>query len=153
MPSSAIETKLRIITCVDAATLLITGTWGGFKLKEGGYSNQLLIGRSVLANEDSTITKRELEALSAGSNLAWIVRSALASWVEDYFVCSDSTIALCWVTAERKRLSLYHRNRSIQIRRGTELSQLYHVDTEHNPADIGTRPEKVKLSVVGPDSI
>ena len=49
MPSSAIDTKLRIITCVDAATLLITGTWGGFKLKEGVYSNQLLIGISVLA--------------------------------------------------------------------------------------------------------
>ena len=115
MPSSAKNTKLRIITCVDAASLLITGTWGGFELKEGGYSNQLLIGRSLLANEDSTIPKRELEALTAGSNLAWIVRSALANWVDDYFVCSDSTIALCWVTAEKKRLSLYHRNRSIHI--------------------------------------
>ena len=153
MPSSAVDTKLRIITCVDAASLLIAGTWGGFKLKEGGYSNQLMIGRGLLPNEDSTIPKRELEALTAGSNLAWIVRSALANWVEDYIVCSDSTIALCWVTAERKRLSLYHRNRTIQIRRGTELSQLYHLETENNPADFGTRPEKVKLSDVGPNSI
>ena len=91
--------------------------------------------------------------MTAGSNLTWIVRSALANWVEEYIVCSDSTIALCWVTAERKRLSLYHRNRSIQIRRGTELSQLYHVETENNPADIGTRPEKVQFSDVGPNSI
>ena len=126
---------------------------GRIQAQEGGYSNQLMIGRGLLPNEDSTIPKRELEALTAGSNLAWIVRSALANWVEDYIVCSDSTIALCWVTAERKRLSLYHRNRTIQIRRGTELSQLYHLKTENNPADFGTRPEKVKLSDVGPDSI
>ena len=33
------------------------------------------------------------------------------------------------------------------------MSQLYHVDTQHNPADLGTRPSKVKLTDVGPDSI
>ena len=153
MPETAINAKLRLISCVDAASLLVMETWGGFKLKEGGYSNQFLIGRGLLPNEDSTIPKRELDALTAGSNLTWMVRAALSSWVDEIIVCSDSTIALCWVTAEKKRLSLFHRNRAVQIRRGTELSQLYHVDTEHNPADLGTRPSKVKLTDVGPDSV
>ena len=129
------------------------GTLGGFKLNGGGFSSQFLIGRGLLPSEDSTIPKRELEALTAGSNLTWMVRSALSNWVDEYIVCSDSTIALCWVTAEKKRMSLFHRKRAVQIRRGTELSQLYHVDTEHNPADLGTCPSKVKLTDVGPDSI
>ena len=47
---------------------------------------------------------------------------------------------------------MFHRNRVIQIRRGTELGNLYHVKTDENLADLGTRPEKVKLSDVGPGS-
>ena len=47
---------------------------------------------------------------------------------------------------------MYHRNRVIQIRRGSNLDCLYHVTTEENIADLGTRPEKVKLTDIGPDS-
>ena len=47
---------------------------------------------------------------------------------------------------------MYHRNRVIQIRRSCELDHMYHVITDENLADLGTRPEKVKLSDVGPDS-
>ena len=49
-------------------------------------------------------------------------------------------------------MSIYHRNRVVQIRRGTELSQLYHVKSEFNPSDCGTRPELVTNSDVGPGS-
>ena len=65
---------------------------------------------------------------------------------------SDSEVALCWVTAENKPLAMFQRNRAIQVRRSMELSSLYHVKSECNPSDIGTRPEKVKLSDVGPGS-
>ena len=47
---------------------------------------------------------------------------------------------------------MYHRNRVIQIRRGTDLDSLYHVTSSQNPADIGTRPSKVTLEDVGPNS-
>ena len=47
---------------------------------------------------------------------------------------------------------MWVRNRIIQIRRGTELSNLYYVGTEHNVADIGTRPEKRSIEDIGPDS-
>ena len=64
----------------------------------------------------------------------------------------DSLIALCWVIGEHRKLSMYHRNRVIQIRRVTQLDQLYHVTSSQNPADIGTRPSKVTLDDVGPNS-
>ena len=76
----------------------------------------------------------------------------LEDWVADYIICGDSIIALCWVSSEKKSLSMHHRNRVIQIRRGSNLDCLYHVTTEENIADLGTRPEKVKLTDIGPDS-
>ena len=84
--------------------------------------------------------------------MCWVLIKLLSDWVEDYIICSDSIIALCWVTSEKKSLSMFHRNRVIQIRRGTELGNLYHVKTDENLADLGTGPEKVKLSDVGPGS-
>ena len=72
--------------------------------------------------------------------------------ISEKILFSDSTIALCWLTSEKLRLSLFHRNRVLQTRRGTELETVYHVKTDSNPADCGTRPDKVKLSDVGPES-
>ena len=153
MPENAVNTKMRLITGVDAALdALIIGTWGGFRLKDGSWSCKLILGRGLLAPVDSTIPKNELEALTGGSNLSWIVRKALSDWVDSSVLVGDSLIAMCWVISEHKRLSMYHRNRVIQIRRGTDLDSLYHVTSSQNPADIGTRPSKVTLEDVGPNS-
>ena len=77
---------------------------------------------------------------------------SLKEWVDKHILFGDSVIALCWVISEKLRLSLFHRNRVLQVRRGMELKNLYHVRTDKNPADCGTRPEKVKISDVGPGS-
>ena len=98
------------------------------------------------------IAQYELESLTGGSNLSWIVSKALSDWVDSSILVVDSLIALCWVIGEHKKLSMYHRNRVIQIRRGTQLEQIYHVTSSQNPADIGTRPSKVTLEDVGLDS-
>ena len=152
MPVDAIDTKLRLLTGVDAAKQgLMMGCWGGFKRKNGSWSNKLILGRSLLAKSES-IPKDELEALCAGSNMAWVVRSALQEWVDSNILFSDSTIALCWLTSEKLKLSLFHRNRVLQVRRGTNLEDVFHVGTEFNPADCSTRPDKVKLTDIGPAS-
>ena len=152
MPPNAINTKMRLLTGVDAAqSVLIMGCWGGFQLRDGSWSNQLLIGRSLLSKNES-IPKSELDSMCAGSNMAWVVRLALKEWVDKHIIFGDSVIALCWITSEKLRLSLFHRNRVLQVRRGTELEDLYHVRTDQNPADCGTRPSKVKLTDVGPNS-
>ena len=153
MPPNAVSEKMDLITAVDAASCAkIVGSWGRFRLDNGKFSCQQILGRSLLADEDETIPKKELEALMMGSNLAWIVRQALEGWITSHIVVGDSSIALCWTTSEKKRLSLFHRNRCAQIRRGTELDSLYHCISEHNPADLGTRPELVQDDDVGPNS-
>ena len=72
--------------------------------------------------------------------------------MESSVLAGDSEIALCWITAENKPLAIFHKNRAVQIRRSVELNDLYHVRTDVNPNDVGTRPSKVTMSDVGPGS-
>ena len=60
---------------------------------------------------------------------------------------------MCWTTAESKPLAIFHRNRANQIKRSVDKKDLFHVRTDANPSDIGTRPEKVTLADVGPGSV
>ena len=153
IPSDAADCKMRLFIGVDAAEEhLMIGTWGSFRRKNGSWSCQFLIGRPVLADPKSTIPKNELQALTGGSNLGWVVRLALSDWVDQTILFGDSAIALCWVNTENKQLSIFHRNIVIQIRRGTSLADMYHCRTDYNPSDIGTRPAKVTLGDVGPNS-
>ena len=152
MPMDAVDAKMDIITAGDAAEdSKIAAVWARFKLKDGSYSCQHLIGRSLLAN--STTPKDELDALTMTANLTWIVKQTLDSWITSHISISDSQIAICWTTTEKKRLSLFHRNRTDQIRRAVDLDTLYHVVSEANPSDVGTRPSVVTEDDVGPDSI
>ena len=155
MPLNAVSTKMDLITAGDAAqSVKIAGSWGRFRLNNGHYSCQLILGRSLLADEDTTIPKNELSSLTMAANLSWILRQALEKWVDSHILIGDSTISLCWVSSDKKRLSLYHRNRTVQIRRAVEdLGVLYHVVSQANPADCGTRPNSVKEEHVGPNSI
>ena len=151
MPTNAVSSKLNLISGGDTSgKIKNVGVWGRFLLDNGQYSCQLIIGRSLLAN--STIPKDELDALMMTTNLNWVASQALDDWYESSIVVNDSTISLCWTKSEKKRLSLYHRNRVVQIRRGVELNQIYHVVSAQNPSDCGTRPDLVLDSDIGPGS-
>ena len=99
----------------------------------------------------ATMPKNELHALCSASNLGRVVEKALDDWVEEKIIASDSTNALSWAMAEMKSLAMFHKNRVVEILRGTSKDQLYHVNTEVNPADVGTRPDKLKLTDVDPE--
>ena len=152
IPEDAVDTHLQLVAAVDAADVKVAGVWGRFKRKNGQYSCQLIIGRSILATIDSTIPKQELESLVIGSNLLWITRKALDAWDHSYVLLSDSAISLCWTINETIRMSIFHRNRCNQIRQNTDVKNLFHVWSEFNPSDNGSRAEKVRDNHVGPDS-
>ena len=132
IPEDAVTTKMILRCCVDAAdSAKVVGVWGCFERKDGTLSCQHIIGQSLFTREASTTPKEELEALTIGSNLLWICRNALGDWVGSYELFSDSSISICWVTSENKRLSLFHRNRVVQVRFHTNLDRIY-VKSEHN---------------------
>ena len=143
MPQDAKNAKMRLIASVDMADECINvGIWAGFLRQNGEYSCQHLISRTILAAEDCSVPKGELEALTGGSNLCWLVREWLKDWVDSYVLTGDSTISLFWVSSEHKKLSLFHRNRVLQILRSTSLENMFHVKTNQNPSDLGTRPSR-----------
>ena len=145
MPKNAVNTQLRLIKASDAAKpATMVGVWGGFLLPSGKYSCRLVIGRSLMSS-DTTIPRLELDAANAVANLGWFVDLALQDWDTTSIQICDSTIALCWITSEQLRLSQFHRNRVVSIRRAVELQDLYYVKTDENPADCGTRPDKVSI--------
>ena len=148
MPANAINKEIRLIGLSDAAKpIIMIGIWGGFQLPDGSFSCKLIMGRSILSS-DTTIPKLELDGTCAVANLGWIVRLALKGWDVSYVQGADSTIALSWITSEQLRLSEFHRNRVVQVRRAVEIDNIFHVKTELNVADCGTRPDKVKVEDV-----
>ena len=153
MPVDAINTKMRLWVLVDAAKeLLVVWAGVGFKRRNGKWSTAFLVGRCLLVPMDMTIPRAEMEALVAGSNMLWLLRQILSKWVESFILAGDAQIALFWVLSEKNRLGLWHRTRSVQIRRGTPLDNIYHVTTTANVADIPTRPDRLTLDDLGPSS-
>jgi hypothetical protein len=139
---------------VDAAIeMMMMTVYICFERIGGGWSCQLLIARAALADPNGTIPKNELQAMCSGSNLGWSIEKALDDWVVSKIMCTDSTIALHWVMAENKPLAMFHKNRVLQIRRGTETEMIYHVRTEVNCSDVGTRPDLVTVEDVQPGSV
>ena len=154
VPVDALNHDLQLIAAVDAASeLKIAGVWARFMRINGEYSSQLVIGRSVLCREDSSIPKEELEAASIGSNLLHVVKRAYHDWLDEFYLISDSTIALCWISSINKRLGLFHRNRVNQVKMNMELEHIFWVETNSNPADTGSRAEKTQEEDVGPGSV
>ena len=97
MPEGALNTNARVFIKIDAANeVLMLGVWISFPLTRGGYSCQHLNGKFMLADEDSTIPKKELQSLLLGTNLGFLVVKYLGSWVVQKIVCAGSTIALSW---------------------------------------------------------
>ena len=72
--------------------------------------------------------------------------------MDSYILVGDSVITLCWVSTDKKRHFQFVRKRVIQIRKTTDLENMYHVTTDQNPTDVGTRPELVTLADVQEES-
>ena len=155
MPLDAINSNMRVLCGGDAAEdVFILGAWGGFQRENGEWSCQLLTGKALLCADTWTIPMAELVSLMGSGNLAWTLRLALSEWLDPsmIFNFSDSIIALCWASTEGKKMGTFHRNRVVQIRRSLDLKNLYHVKTKFQPCDLGTRPQKVDVTDIGPDS-
>ena len=59
MPEGAVSMKMNLIIAVDVSekSVKMAGAWGRFRLKAGLFPCQLVLGRSLLADKDSTIPK------------------------------------------------------------------------------------------------
>ena len=155
IPRDAIKKKGRLWILVDAADGgLILAAYMCFLRKGGIYSCQRVFGKGLLCPELWTIPARELQALATGADIVTFLGNILSEWLEtdEIYVGSDSRIALAWVAYEKVKLDVYYRNRVSQIRSQVSMSRLFHVDGKQNIADIGTRPDDLKIKDFCPGS-
>ena len=126
--------------------------YSGCERSNGKWSCQLLCAKNLLTPQGWTTPQTELHALSSLANLSAVLLSALSEWVEVLHSGSDSSIAISWTAYEKVRLHIFHRLRVSNIRNKIDLGELYHVSGKENVADIGTRPELLKVEQLLPGS-
>ena len=150
MPDHPRSTRLQLIVSVDASKdVAVAAVHARVPLSTGGYECRLLVAKSKLVHT-TTVPKGELKAAVMGASLAHTVQTDLGDQVEDVIFVSDSTIVLFWLTHDARPLQTAVRNAVIEIRRFSSVDQWYHVASDDNVADLGTRP--VELEEIGPES-
>ena len=141
-PDAATDKVSLLVSCDASQNLAVTTVHGRVKRISGEYSCQLLTAKSRIVNH-STVPKGELRAAVMGASLGHVAKYNLEKNYEDTLYCTDSTIALYWIVQDQRALQTFVRNSVIEIRRFSDITQWYHVGTDDNIADLGTREAEV----------
>jgi len=144
IPTDAANTDVELIVSADASQFIaIAAVHGRVKRKNGEYSCTLMSAKSRLVSE-LTIPKGELRAAVLSVHLAHTVKHNLLDQYKDAIYVTDSSIVLFWINTDTRPLNVTVRNAVIEIRRFTSTQQWFHVDTDNNIADLGTRTAEVE---------
>lgn len=68
------------------------------------------------------------------------ITAEIAVKFDDITFYTDSCVVLGYIYNEKRRFHVYVSNRIQRIRRSTNPEQWHYVSSEHNPADVATRP-------------
>lgn len=108
--------------------------------KSGQIQTNLLVSKSRVAPIKAvTIPRLELAAAELLSNLFFVVSNAMEWQDAEYYLWSDSTIALQWIHKHPAELKMFVANRVSQIRAHTKIERWHHIRTHENPADLVSR--------------
>ena len=78
-------------------------------------------------------------AATLNSHVTEIVKRPLNERCVSNVLVTDSEVALHWLSTQTKQLKLWVRNRVIEINRFTKIGDWYHIESDLNPVDLGTR--------------
>ena len=149
-PDVMVGEKLDLVVSVDASKdVAVAAVHTRARLTGGQYHCRLLVAKSKLVHT-TTVPRGELRAAAMGAVLGHAVAIDLGDRVGDVIFVTDSTIVLFWMAHDSRPLHTAVRNAVVEIRRLTKLSQWFHVASENNVADVGTR--FLDVSEVGPGS-
>ena len=150
MPENPMSTNIQLVVSVDASKdVAVAAVHARVSLGNGEYSCRLLTAKSRLVHT-STVPRGELKAAVMGASLAHAVVTDLGRQVDDILFVTDSTIVLFWLAHDARPLQTAVRNAVVEIRRLSDVSRWYHVASENNVADLGTR--FLEVEEVGPGS-
>lgn len=133
--------KLQLHGFADAST---QAYGGGMYLRaiqpNGDISCRLIASKSRVAPiKTVTIPRLELAAADLLGQLLDLVRNSMELQNLDYFLWSDSMIALHWINKPVHELKIFVGNRVKRITKNSESKRWQHVRTHDNPADLISR--------------
>ena len=140
IPPDAVSMEMELIGTGDASQkLAASACYVRFQKKDGSLSCQLILAKSSIVNNETTLPRAELQAATLNTHATEIVRRSLKEYVKNTIYVLDSEISLYWIASTTKVLKPWVRNQVIEIRRFTDVLQWFHVESSANPADIATR--------------
>lgn len=150
VPYNSVDGKFDLIASCDASQIMgVASIHAITQLTDGSNHCQLLTAKSKLV-KGASIPRAELKAAVLGSVLSHATRRNALDVFKKVIFVTDSAICLFWINQDYRPLQVSVRNSVIQIRRFSLTEQWFHVDSENNVADIGTRSATVEE--IGPDS-
>ena len=127
-----------IISCDSSKDIAIATVHARSLLRSGRYHTQLVTAKSKLVSE-LTIPKAELRGAVLAVHLGHAVKRSLGDQFKRGIYVTDSSIALFWIMQDERPLEVMVRNCVIEIRRFSATTSWFHVPTDCNIADLGTR--------------
>lgn len=151
-PESVGDPEL-IVFCDGSTLAMCTAAYVRWRLKTGGFCSYLFAAKArVTPLERSTIPRIEMQSAVLGVRLAeTIINHSGLKFKEVYYI-SDSTCTIATLKKDSVALKEYMGNRVAEINASTNINQWYHVRSEENIADLGTRMTATDVDVVA-DSI
>ena len=104
----------------------------------GSYSCQLLTAKTKLV-KGATVPRAELKGAVLAATMTHIVKRNLLDNISSVTFFTDSSICLFWLNQDYRPLQVSVRNSVIEIRRLTMPENWFHIPSEDNIADLGTR--------------
>ena len=149
IPEDAANLDVELLVATDASQNIgVVAVYARVLRQSGEYSCQLVAARSKLLT-GLTIPKAEMKSAVTAAVLANVVRNNLGDRCKSTIYVTDSTICLFWITQDDRPLQLGVRNAVLEIRRFSDPADWFHIDTDMNVADLGTRPATVQQLAAG----
>ena len=104
VPENACSLEIETIDTADAGeNLVCAAVYARFKLRDGGYSCQLIFARTKIIH-DLSIPRAELIAALLNASTGHVVRMSLKQFHTRCWKVTDSQVALHWLNATRSAL-------------------------------------------------
>ena len=144
IPVDAVSDKVDLLVAVDASQYIgVAAIYARVEKQDGSFSCQLVMARSKIM-ADLTIPRAELKSAVMGAISAQVIKRNLAACLGKVTYVTDSTVCLHWIHQDDRPLQVAVRNAVIEVRRFSERREWFHVESQLNIADLGTRSVEVQ---------
>ena len=151
IPHDAANDEIELLVFCDASIMIALAAVYARVLKtDGSYSCRLLSAKTKLV-KGASVPRAELKGAVLAASMTHIVKRNLLENIKSVTYFTDSSICLFWINQDYRPLQVSVRNSVIEIRRLSLVENWFHIPSEDNIADLGTRAASIGDISTGSD--